>query len=121
MGGCVALKRRVGLLLLARKMTPQPPTLLRPEDVAPGLSSYLWLLLAVVLVILLGLTFFTSTTHTRDLSKTKKVVFELLWLAVPLAAMIPVAVSGSYGFGGAVLIIGLIAVAVSFLHWKRKR
>jgi len=102
-------------------MTPQPPTLLRPEDVAPGLSSYLWLLLAVVLVILLGLTYSTSTTHTRDLSKTEKVAFELLWLAVPLASMAAVAVSGSYRFGGAVLIIGLIAVAVSFLHWKRKR
>lgn len=96
------------------------PHIFSPEDVAPGLTSYLGVLLAVVVVILLGLTFATSTTHTRNLSKTKKVVFQLLWSAVPLAALIAVAVSGSYRFGGAVLIIGLIAVAVSFLHWKQK-
>ena len=45
-------------------MTPQPPTLLRPEDVAPGLSSYLWLLLAVVLVILLGLMAYIGAVMT---------------------------------------------------------
>ena len=102
-------------------MTPRPLAVFSFEEAVPGLMGYIWLLLGVVVVIVVGLTYATSTTHTRKLSKTEKVVFELLWVSVPLAALIAVSVSKSFRVGGAVLLVGFIAVALGFLQLKRKR